>query len=598
MVCYLTFYIARPTETTVLVSSTTRDELDLRIWGEMVMFWREAKEQFDWVPGFLTDSKQMITTDGKDSEFGRDRRSGILGRPCKIGQKWLIGSGTSPFVGIKNDYVYFAGDEAGLMPVGFIDSFANLSSNPHFSAAILGNLGDLDTPLGTICEPRNGWDSIPDTDVARVFDTRWSNGRAVQFIGTDSPNLDYPEGAEPYPKIIGRRYLKQLEQDYGKDTPLYNMFAAGKIPRGTMQNRVITKDVCLRNQAFDEITWGHEPITKLYAMDISYLADHGDRTVGRPLAFGKDNEGNLRLALVEPPLIYTPNDRASGSIEEQLATQCMAECKRLGIPPSKVFFDGTGRQQFHRSTHAPMVNRSRPNRVRRSATNRPNFVGRRYHEDKDYRRKEGDLLPCNEVFGKMVTELWFALRAVVDAKQLRGLDMETIKEAEKRLWKVTAGNRIDVEIKAEIKLRIGRSPDLADCLVVGLEGARRLGFELGKLQSETKRRSQWFKQLQRDYDEAVSPHRSSKHNAMPLLNRNTGPPAASLTSSRNSTGGLPTTASPSHSKRRSSNRCVSPTLPPALTHPERHAKTRWTPTPAPALATIQRGALAWRTPLW
>lgn len=813
---YLTFYLARPTQTTVLVSSTTRDELELRIWGEMVMFWREAKEQFDWVPGYLLDSKQMILTDGKDSEFGRDRRSSIQGRPCKIGNKWLIGSSASPFVGIKNDYVYFAGDECfpagtlidtplgvapiesihvghwvqaadgfrqvaktfkrkaehllrvtladgriirctpnhrfftqfgwrkavelnqtcyilsgneslqilrkgnsrlptreqeaqannlqsllrseidafhagsdgekkcqtisgilstasgasrmgtesfgtmagfessnantgaacqdfsgvethwtqakdtrwqwhgtdtgredptgcvpvshkqlsdsdedeswewlsdvlqnryrlsrdssryrggwrfascshsavsgfeenpvprgswvdcvevekstysgrdgcgsdrievynlqvaghpsycvngllvhncGLMPPGFIDAFANLASNEHFSAACLGNLGDLDTPLGTICEPKQGWDSLPDSDIARVYDTRWSNGRAVQFIGTDSPNLDYPEGAEPYPKIIGRRYLKQLEADYGKDTPLYNMFAAGKIPRGTMENRVITKDVCLRNQAFDEITWGHEPITKLYAMDISYLADHGDRTVGRPLAFGKDNEGMLRLALIEPPLVYTPNDRASGSIEEQLAAQCMAECKRLGIPASHVFFDGTGRSSFTAALMRLWSTEVVPIEFGGQATARPNFVGRRYHEDLDYRRKEGDLLPCNEVFGKMVTELWFAFRAVVDAKQLRGLDMETVKEAEKRLWKITAGNRIDVETKKDMKLRLGRSPDLADTICVGLEGARRLGFNLGQLQSETKRRSQWFSQLKRDFDAAVA----------------------------------------------------------------------------------------------
>lgn len=33
---YLVFYFARPENTTVLVSSTTRDELDLRIWGSRV----------------------------------------------------------------------------------------------------------------------------------------------------------------------------------------------------------------------------------------------------------------------------------------------------------------------------------------------------------------------------------------------------------------------------------------------------------------------------------------------------------------------------------------------------------------------------------
>lgn len=182
----------------------------------------------------------------------------------------------------------------------------------------------------------------------------------------------------------------------------------------------------------------------------------------------------------------------------------MAECKRLGIPASHVFFDGTGRSSFTAALMRLWSTEVVPIEFGGQATARPNFVGRRYHEDLDYRRKKGDLLPCNEVFGKMVTELWFAFRAVVDAKQLRGLDMETIKEAEKRTWKLTAGNRIDVEPKKEMKLRLGRSPDYSDAVCVGLEGARRLGFELGKLEGTTKRRSQWFKQLQRDYDEAVS----------------------------------------------------------------------------------------------
>src|SRR4029079_11666304 len=170
---YLTFYLARPTNTTVLVSSTTRDELDLRIWGEIVRLWGEAKDQFDWIPGHLTDSKQMITTDGKDSEFGRLRKNGILGRPCKIGNKWTIGSGTSPFVGIKNEYVYLAADEAGLMPPGFLEALANLTSNPSCCAAILGNLGDLDTPLGQVCEPEHGWDTLPDSTISRAYNTRW-----------------------------------------------------------------------------------------------------------------------------------------------------------------------------------------------------------------------------------------------------------------------------------------------------------------------------------------------------------------------------------------------------------------------------------------
>lgn len=499
---YLIFYFAHPDNTTVLISSTTREELELRIWGEIKMFFREAKEERSWLPGNLTDSKQLITTDGKESEFGRDFRNGIAGRPCKIGNKWVIGSGTSPFVGIKNDNVYLAADEAGLMPPGFLEALANLTSNPSCCASILGNLGDLDTPLANAAEPALGWDSLPDSDKSRAYDTRWSNGRAIQFVGMDSPNLDFPEGSEPYPKLIGRRYIEQCAKDYGRDTPFFNMFAAGKIPRGTMENRVVTKPVFERNGSFEPIVWGHEPLTKLYSMDVSYTLEHGDRTVGRPWAFGKDVSGKMRMAPLDKPLIFTPSDRSSGSLEEQLAAQCIAECKRFEIPATHVFYDGTGRSSFTAALMRLWSTEVVPVEFGGSATTRPNFLGRKYHEDRDTRRKEGDLLPCAEVFGKMVTELWFATRALVEARQLGSIDEDTVKEGALRLWSITAGNRMDVEPKKEMKVRIGRSPDLYDCFVVAVEGARRLGFPLGQLAPTEKKRSMWLSRLRRDYEEA------------------------------------------------------------------------------------------------
>lgn len=500
---YLIFYFCRPENTTVILSSTTFDELELRIWGEMKTFFREAKEAAPWLPGHLIDSKHAITTDEKGSEFGRDFRNGVTCRPAKIGNKTLIGSGMSPYMGIKNDYVYVAADEFGVMPMGIMDALINLASNPSCCASFLGNLGDLDTPIGQAGEPKSGWGSLADSDKARVYDTRWFNGRAVQFIGMDSPNLDFPPDAEPYPKIIGRRYIEQCASDYGRDTPLFNMFAGGKIPRGTLENRVLTKAECLRHGAFDPVTWSHEPLVRLYAMDLCYTFDHGDRTVGQPFVFGKDAKGEWRFAPLDKPLVFTPSDSATASLEEQLASQCLAECRKWEIPLANVFFDGTGRSSFTAAImRLPGGTAVNPVEFGGTATTRPNFLNRRYEEDLDVRRKQGDLLPCNEVFDKMVTELWFALQALVIQNQARNFDEETIKEVEKRFWSRTAGNRISVEPKKEMKLRLGRSPDLGDTLCVAVEGARRLGFPLGKLATATKSNSQWLRRFNREWMDA------------------------------------------------------------------------------------------------
>ncbi len=496
----LTLYYASPDNTTVIVSSTTKDDLEGRIWGELKRFHGEAQEVAPWLPGHLIESKQLISTDGKGEEGGRDLRNGIMGVPVRKGGAWV---GLGSLVGRKNDHMIAVADECHLMNEGFLEALANLESNPNFRLWQLGNLNDLSSQLGQACEPEKGWDSLGDSEISRVYPTRFHNGTAIQLIGNDSPNLDYPADAEPYPKLIGREYIKRLAHNYGVDTPLYNMFAAGKIPRGTMENRVLTKAVCDRHNAFEPVVWGHEPLVKFYGQDVSYTGEHGDRTAGRPFAYGRDIEGKWRLAPLEPPLIYTPNDRASGSIEEQIAAQSMAECKRLGIEPSHFFYDGTGRSSYTAALMRLWSTEVVPIEFGGTASTRPNFVGRRYQEDIDSRRKKGDLLPCNEVFGKMVTELWFAWRALIEADQCRNLDEASVKEGALRIWKLSNGNRMDVEPKKEMKLRLGRSPDLADCIVTAIEGARRLGFPLGQLDQVTRRNTQWISRLNRDYVDAL-----------------------------------------------------------------------------------------------
>ncbi len=45
------------------------------------------------------------------------------------------------------------------------------------------------------------------------------------------------------------------------------------------------------------------------------------------------------------------------------------------------------------------------------------------------------------------------------------------------------GGKVDVEKKLDMRKRVGRSPDLTDALAVCLEGARRKGFAIAKLEN-------------------------------------------------------------------------------------------------------------------
>lgn len=98
-------------------------------------------------------------------------------------------------------------------------------------------------------------------------------------------------------------------------------------------------------------------------------------------------------------------------------------------------------------------------------------------------QKTRRLKKCCEHYSKFVTELWFSVRYCVVGKQMRELDRPTAEEGFRRLWHYTKGSppRIEVETKKEMKDRVTFSPDLFDALVIGVEGQRRLGFQIKNL---------------------------------------------------------------------------------------------------------------------
>jgi len=53
-----------------------------------------------------------------------------------------------------------------------------------------------------------------------------------------------------------------------------------------------------------------------------------------------------------------------------------------------------------------------------------------------------------------------------------------------REWGTVMGNKIEVEPKAKMKLKSGRSPDLGDALAIGVEGAVQRGFIVRRLKSD------------------------------------------------------------------------------------------------------------------
>lgn len=458
-------YMARPNKQLVLVSSTDSRSLELRIWGEIKKLWAEAKNIApDWVPGRIIESRQMIVTD-RDDLAATDYRAGIIGVPVVSGGAYV---GMSKLVGFKNENLLLVADELSYMPVAFFDVISNLSKNHGFQVIGIGNPKDRTDTLGKLAEPASeigGWEGYAPTGKTYIYPTRISGGEVIVLDGRDTPNNGtLVDGKWAYKHIINPDQIAKDIELYGEDSIQVSMMDYGIFPRDAQSKRVINRTLCEKFRAFEDAVWSHEPLTKIVSIDAAYGATGGDRCVLVELAFGKCTDGVTRLAFAEQPMVVPVTVASVETPEDQITTWVKDYCMTRDIPPSNVGFDSTGRgslvSSFGRLWSTSVV----PVEFGGVASERPVSA------------KIQSL--CREYYLNFVSELWYQWRHLVEADQLRQFPVSAFDEFCMRAWDVTKGNRIFVEPKAETKLRMGKSPDIADACVVGLELARRLGFQI------------------------------------------------------------------------------------------------------------------------
>lgn len=458
-----TYYIW-PKGTSIVMSSTTRDGLQLRIWGAIKELHSKAKERRPWLPGKVHESKFALTTEVPEGE-GWDFRDGIIGVACRVGGTFV---GLSNYVGLKNERVMLIADEASLMGRGFLDSVANLRKNPSFKLIAMGNPKDRNDALGIVCEPHpsiGGWEGLEYREETRTWKTRAPGGVAVQLCGFDTPNKDYPKGLNPFRGIITPEQIEADLAYYGRDSLQFSMMNLGVLPRDGGTRRVVTVSLCEQNRAFEEPVWNQsDKLTRVIGIDAAYSGVGGDRCVMTDLTFGPAADGSTLLSFSESPTIIPITAVRAQQAEEQIAEYVRLYCEQRKISPNQVGFDSTGRgtlmSAFARLWSPQVV---------------PIEFGGRPLE-RPVRR--GDEKTERETYGKMVTALWYSSRLVIESKQLRKLPRDVAEEGAMREWGISRTGLIDVEPKEKTKERMGRSPDLWDSLVVAIEMARRNGFEI------------------------------------------------------------------------------------------------------------------------
>ena len=89
---------------------------------------------------------------------------------------------------------------------------------------------------------------------------------------------------------------------------------------------------------------------------------------------------------------------------------------------------------------------------------------------------------ASEVYSNRVTELWARLKGLMREGRIRGLTSEIIQELCQRQWDEMRGAKLKIESKKFMKLRTGKSPDIADTLVILVELCVKLGL-LGEMET-------------------------------------------------------------------------------------------------------------------
>ena len=95
----------------------------------------------------------------------------------------------------------------------------------------------------------------------------------------------------------------------------------------------------------------------------------------------------------------------------------------------------------------------------------------------------------------------FAVRQVVESKQARRFPRLAAEEFQRRETRFVYGDRHELETKAEYKLRNGgESPNFSDSCMIAVEGARRLGFVIQRINVPAQHDGEQDRWLEKELD--------------------------------------------------------------------------------------------------
>ena len=443
-------FLAAPTETKVLLTSTSLKDSRQRVWGEVEEYWMAAAQLLGGeanMPGELASSAGMIRYKSGDMRSDRQGLTLIAGEKSKA--KESIGK----VIGFKGTRVILIADELPELSEALINAAeSNLAANPEFQMIGIGNPNSYFDPFGVFCEPEAGWNSITELD----YEWKTKKGFCIRFDAEKSPNIQ--AGKTIYPYMMTQEKLDDFQQRLGvKTLRYYRMVKGFWCPTGSEESIFSEADI-LSYEANVPAVW-REPPVLVAGFDPSFT-NGGDRSV---LYFGKvgyNLDGLKTLEWTDFEELQEDATNKTSSRTEQIVDMLVRSCQKRGVQLKHLGIDGTGAGK----PFCDMV------RARWGGDFlEVNFSG----SASDMPASGTDSRPSKEVYVNKVSEIWFVGREYMQSGQIKGISPPLARELCARSYVTKQKGKIQVETKAEMKKRTGKSPDIGDSALIGLEVARR-----------------------------------------------------------------------------------------------------------------------------
>lgn len=453
---------ASPNNRIVIACSTSIDAMNDRFFRYI----RNYKQYAAGMPGRIVNHPKPAFFFG-DKET---RSSGIVSKAIKPGSAESI---ASEFVGIHYEGgTLLIVDEGQKLPrnatPGLIEAVSNLEKKGKLQVIVAGNPQDKATYHGYVSAPLNGTFDDLDPDRDQWWPTK-VGGICLRFDGYRSPALADPK---KYNFLMTQEEIDDAAKKLGRDHPHFLTYIRGFWPKISGEATILSEALIAKFNARLPRHPQAEHLITLAGLDPAFTQG-GDECILQFADLYREPSGFLVLDYGgEDNCISIPIDGQSSEPPfYQVARRTKELCQKRSVSPDAFAVETTG-----------------------TGLGLGSIMEKEWHEDimqicfagkpsDDYTGVDLST-KSKDVYDRRVTELWFQVRAYVEANKIRGLNNIAATEFCSRHYEVISGKH-KLETKTNYKLRsfgdeaASGSPDRADACVVVLDLAKtRFNFRI------------------------------------------------------------------------------------------------------------------------